>query len=1205
MRKFLLFFLITCLLIFIGCIPTILSTDTGKQLFIDRILQPWILGPQGYHINLTKLKLSWFGPQRVEDLSLVSQKNSLKFSAESASSPASLFRFIFASKKLVPTEILGVHIEDPSSGFQISNASLHITPATEEAPGQIDLLGQSAEQNGEREHPFQLKLILPKERSVSDFIQDMQTLQQIELQGTALPVGLVDIFLTAHDFSARGLLTEAVGPTVDFSMQQSKGGTAVSLKSLHVQGSLLVKTNHDRLQLQEPGNITWNIPRKFSQEFNQYLQWENFLPVAQEGVISLNILALDVSFDTRQWKMEGALKSNLPGGVISKIVGREANGTFQASQFSYTPEAVISLSSDVLKTERMHFLLKKKISLIEPANIQFRVLPALMPYFISNVVPITIHAKTIELASMHNLHVLADIHSEDPVMFSVPKVGQLRVSRFLATIEGNLFHEFHLRAVGEASSTSSSSLLQKITSQNMGLIAEADIALTKIPHYLIQLTHPHGDLRFTGKIMNDTLFATGKVHYRLDDAEWNRLGFVHEGLPYPQGITQCEMSLSELEFPLAEKETRWVRGRGVLEIDSIAIQDQENVLARISHIELPWNIDAHSNTISTSLSAQTYDACSKKAGKISSDSEIANWYENGGVQFEKIIIDSKTQVSKIPISCVEALLQQKHWQELFGPTVDINVSTHIDLARKDQGTIALAFSGHQWDIQGNFRVGNTIALADPHQPMIIHWTVTPERFQAFREILADPTYRSMDRLRLNKAAQVDMKIPNFSLPWLSQESGRRVLHPYLGITHLAATLDVSLRDLSITDIHNKRSTHIDQVNMQFSTRNLIQEIALTVSSPEKNRGKEEIFFQLKGLLENPLTEEGDFNHGNFSLSLSSDARNIPVGLFCDVVLLSDQVMDQMDALIGSHLDNHIDILIKQGKGTIQANLTGTLGSLNLKGKVESGLLTLLAPFTASLQVTPQLGKSVLQPLIPLLSTAYHSERPVTITIAPQGFRFPLLPWDPSLIRIETGVIDLGKINFHYGKQLEEILSILNFSRQKGEDILVWFTPLYFSLKESVAECQRIDMLIANLFHIALWGKVDFANDKVRLTVGLSGRALKNAFGVKGVPDGALLQLPLRGTTGNAQIDKSKSAARVASLIAHAHGGPEGLIIGGLVDILTGAVGDKKLPKPTTSPLPWDEGKTETNGNTEEEMPKSENLIEKGAKEIFKFIKKKL
>lgn len=89
-----------------------------------------------------------------------------------------------------------------------------------------------------------------------------------------------------------------------------------------------------------------------------------------------------------------------------------------------------------------------------------------------------------------------------------------------------------------------------------------------------------------------------------------------------------------------------------------------------------------------------------------------------------------------------------------------------------------------------------------------------------------------------------------------------------------------------------------------------------------------------------------------------------------------------------------------------------------------------------------------------------------------------------------------------------------------------------------------------------------------MVVGLSGRALQSAFRVK-VPDpDYMMQFPLRGSIGDAGIDKSRAATRIAALTAQAAGGPHGLVLGTVLGIASGVFSDPKPPAPTTDPLPW-------------------------------------
>jgi hypothetical protein len=183
------------------------------------------------------------------------------------------------------------------------------------------------------------------------------------------------------------------------------------------------------------------------------------------------------------------------------------------------------------------------------------------------------------------------------------------------------------------------------------------------------------------------------------------------------------------------------------------------------------------------------------------------------------------------------------------------------------------------------------------------------------------------------------------------------------------------------------------------------------------------------------------------------------------------------------------------------------------------------------------------------------------------------------------------------------MGIMNMTPR--DQFTVWFTPLYLNFNEGALNVSRMDMLIADAFPIATWGKVDFASNKVRMIIGLTGQALSKAFGANSLDSSYILQVPLKGTIDNPYLETAKVAAKIAALTASNMGG-HGALVGAGIDLLSGGLKDDKVPEPTTQPLPWGNLKqtAEPKAKQQEEKPKDKEkkpkkVIEEGAKSLLK------
>jgi hypothetical protein len=278
--------------------------------------------------------------------------------------------------------------------------------------------------------------------------------------------------------------------------------------------------------------------------------------------------------------------------------------------------------------------------------------------------------------------------------------------------------------------------------------------------------------------------------------------------------------------------------------------------------------------------------------------------------------------------------------------------------------------------------------------------------------------------------------------------------------------------------------------------------------------------------------------------------------------------DKLEAILGKSIETDIYVQLHQMQGLFKARLKGENGWLSFDAQIKNNILNLNSPFQMEVSVSPKLGK-LLEDVVPLLGGAVAGQHPIKITISPDDFSLPLQGLDISAIRVGKATLELGRMTFSNDSELANILSLL---RQSNNELLtVWFTPLFVHLKEGKLTVERMDMLILDRYALAIWGKINFLKEFVDMRVGMSAAALGYAFNVKGLGKDYMMQLPFTGRLGEAGIDKGKATARITSLIAQTQGGAQGLLIGAVLGIAGGSLGEESAPAPTINRLPWDTG----------------------------------
>lgn len=151
-----------------------------------------------------------------------------------------------------------------------------------------------------------------------------------------------------------------------------------------------------------------------------------------------------------------------------------------------------------------------------------------------------------------------------------------------------------------------------------------------------------------------------------------------------------------------------------------------------------------------------------------------------------------------------------------------------------------------------------------------------------------------------------------------------------------------------------------------------------------------------------------------------------------------------------------------------------------------------------------------------------------------------------------------------------IRTLLTFLKgNNNPEITAWFTPLYFSMQDGNLKLQRMDMLFAEHYPLALWGNVSIPKDKVDLVVGITKPAINHAFGIEDLSADYVMQIPITGTLDKANVNITQAAGKISALIARNQTNSTSQIVGTLLDVVSGKLNEEKVPPPTTTPFPWE------------------------------------
>lgn len=323
-----------------------------------------------------------------------------------------------------------------------------------------------------------------------------------------------------------------------------------------------------------------------------------------------------------------------------------------------------------------------------------------------------------------------------------------------------------------------------------------------------------------------------------------------------------------------------------------------------------------------------------------------------------------------------------------------------------------------------------------------------------------------------------------------------------------------------------------------------------------------------GACENLWNDEGAITLDQALIEVESHIQELPLDLFKHFAG-SSKTGEQLEALVGETLGLDAKINVKRmQEGTLQANVHGDNCNVAISSQVLDGKLYLTQPITAHVKLSKDTGKTLFKDINPLLATGIHADHPITVFIDNKGFVVPLKPFSMRGIQVSNVRLDLGKIFVHKGGSLDVVSGLLNLPSEK--EMSLWFTPLFIEVRNGVVVCKRVDALLDQVIPIASWGTIDLVSDNVDMVVGVFGSGLARALQLQNLDPNYVLQLPLRGKTSSASIDKTRAVAKIASLRMMETNNQTQALIGGILGLAAAAVSDKEapVPPPTTQPFPW-------------------------------------
>lgn len=922
-----------------------------------------------------------------------------------------------------------------------------------------------------------------------------------------------------------------------------------------------------------------------------------------KGLIEVDILLNETQNSLIKARMTGfpvdifddIISLNKPelGGLFHELLGDQLNLSIDGTMSHQGQLFDLTFSTANIEGAFKGMVTDNEIRLTQPGSIKMKATPELFDQMIAYATPSTMMSlqQTTELkVQVEDLTwpFSAQIGKEQaslkaafqfaPTHFTMPERTLLSFDslaiRLAITHEGKLEIATSGNYQGEA-----------FDGQVSFLTATPYSPFQNIQGQLVLFNSPLDSIPFVGKIAQVTAdFSAGLREpntLHIDQFIANVKG---------ESINSIRLYIDPLKLNFEDLALSKLNLNGMIQIDNAHLPEEVS----IANLQMPWEFNPKANRIKMGLTGSITQG-NHVPSPLKGNVLIENWVKGDKFDAADIKVSSDFKVKQIPTFLFRDLSPSLNIEELVGEVLDLSLRGSFDLGTQIPGAMDVAIESPNLKLNGTVSIEDGALQVHENQSLNITWNLTPKNWSYLRKTLLT-TPNNYERLRLNEDTPITLQINSLYIPF-------KQTHAIID-NGLQAKLIV--KRLNITDKKTNEVIGINNLQANIGTQKQTDEVRFSLTAdPTIRAGKEQTKIALSGGARNLFDRAGKFTTNRLSCEIKADCKQVPVGLVAALFALDEGTQIRLSALIGNLLNTTADIKIQQMSGMVKANMYGDLGQAQLDGQVKQGFLTLNKPLTFQVKVTPQLGQTIIHDFIPILSSAISSSEQIKIHIDPRGFLLPLSNFNIQQTQIPNMTLSLGRINFMNQGELKALLNLLKAG--KREQMSIWFTPLYVALQDGVIYCQRMDMLIGDEYPIAIWGKVDLINDRVKMTVGLGEPALRRAFGLRGLDKQYLMQLPLAGPTGNVQIDQAKAVTYIGALIAQMQRVPAGELLGTVLQIAGNGFSDPTPPEPTTKPLPWegqfDDQSAKESKNPVTAIPKAANDmikgVEKGASKLLK------
>lgn len=1181
--------------IFLVILPTLLSTSWGLRQAMAEVNQRI-----GGTIAVEEASLSWVGAQKIKGI-LVNDTNGKKVvSIESVEVSQGLLSlaiggFNFSEAKV--TELNADIVVDTAgnsnlvSTFQrkgattplskekslkslyVHHANASVSPLQADGTVLITAAGKTREDTLEGDFTIEAVKMKEKKGGLDDLT--------LKVRINNFPVDIIEQLVSLEYPALKGVIQAALGNTLNITIDENQNdklsASTWELISPNVKVNFHASIDTNRFTLLQPAHAEMQL----TPELFGLLTKNNIagVPVALKTPSKLNIDIQLLDIPLAQAKLQAQAKE------LTMVAGFAlTNGRIESGLFSQ--DIIIQgLNGKIIAPEG-----------ISKATIEVQGLAGQDRKEGSITIGVKMAIPMVNINSPERLYTKGAFELKGEIATTTPLVinnpfgsGDIAIESFTTTVEGT--------SLADLDSTVKMNV--GALPGKKGLLAQVIGSGTQINISTLAILDPKGSIKLSdihakvfgemlsiemrGEVSENkiTLLSPASVNMTLEPESVQHLiamgGSTKHGAEMIHSSTLA-VTVAPVSAPLTKEGFKQLAISGHLQMDSLAVNVKGDTLV-IKDLVMPWEIDGGDNKIKISFSGKTRLGKSDNTregtfrGKITSK----NWMNGVGAMQTKV----EATLVDFPSEFIALATDRPEVTALLGRTISADIELAAPL-HDGVGQLQVSLHGDGIYVEAAVDIKDRIVLADPNKPAKVEAEFTPARFDSLIMLMGSPKQQS--KLVLEGTAKAVLIVDSLNIP-----VNARADH---AIEYWKSALGARLKvdNLILVDRKKGNRTVLDSLAATFSSKDIGDALQIDLNATVRNNEAVNGILTAKGSIQELFNNDATINKEALSLALDVTADNLHVNLLSRLLSPYPTMPEKLEAVLGDPVNGQVDVQLTKMNGPVKAKFSGTNGRFTLDGALTDGVFTLSQPFTVEVTATPMLGKYVLSEVVPFLEGLKSAEDRIKIHIDNNGFRFPIKGFEIGKINIPKAVIETGKMQLAGQGNMRTVLGLLG--KDRHDTFTAWLTPVYFHMQNGVLKLERVDLLLDKSYPLAAWGTVDFIKDRVNMVIGIRGTALANAFNIIDLSPDYMLQLPLKGSTSNPSVDKRKAAARISALVAQTQG-PQGMLVGTVLEVASGSLTDDPVPGPTTSPLPWD------GTETKPKKPSSvQSEIKKGASSLL-------